>query len=374
STPPDPTQLLFFAGNHGEDGVPGACQLWASNGSAAGTRMVKDIRPGACARPSGFAAFQGRVFFAASDDTHGEELWASDGTADGTTMVVDLRPGPEGAYPSRLVRSGDWLYFLAVDDSGTIQLWRSDGTAEGSTQITETDWGDGPRWLVASGGALFFSASLPGEGYRLWRSDGTAEGTKSIAGENWNGNLADLTDLNGTLFFAAPDADHGRQLWKSDGTEKGTERVTTIAWDEPFGAPRGVVALERRVYFVAARDGEATRLWVSDGTAEGTQPATDDEYSLPWTLAAFEERLLFLNGGRLGLFDPEAGTGKYLTDTAWKPSPIPLGIVDGAALFAGDSGEGYGRELWRTDGTQERTEMVDDLCPGACDGVWDDIS
>jgi large repetitive protein len=60
------------------------------------------------------------VFFAASDGVHGRELWESDGTSEGTRMVADLAPGGYAAIPapSTLVVANGYL-FLAADDGKT---------------------------------------------------------------------------------------------------------------------------------------------------------------------------------------------------------------------------------------------------------------
>ena len=39
----------------------------------------------------------GTLFFTANDGIHGLELWKSDGTAAGTVLVKDIRPGATAA-------------------------------------------------------------------------------------------------------------------------------------------------------------------------------------------------------------------------------------------------------------------------------------
>src|SRR5262249_46314249 len=82
---------LYFAGS-----APGSGQeLWTSDGTPAGTRLVKDIWPGADGSwPTIGASLDGILYFAAYDPDHGEELWRTDGTRSGTWLVKDLRPGP----------------------------------------------------------------------------------------------------------------------------------------------------------------------------------------------------------------------------------------------------------------------------------------
>ena len=85
---------LFFTA---DDGVNG-CELWKSDGTAAGTVLVKDIRPGSCSScPRNLTNVNGTLFFAADDGSDGRELWKSDGTAAGTVLVKDICPGSGGS-------------------------------------------------------------------------------------------------------------------------------------------------------------------------------------------------------------------------------------------------------------------------------------
>ena len=43
--------------------------------------------------PSDLTNVNGTLYFTADDGTHGEELWKTDGTAAGTVMVKDILPG-----------------------------------------------------------------------------------------------------------------------------------------------------------------------------------------------------------------------------------------------------------------------------------------
>src|SRR5688572_14034437 len=63
--------------------------------------MVKDINPvnyGSLTNLGQATDVNGTLFFVANDDINGEELWKSDGTAAGTSLVKDITPGPEGSY------------------------------------------------------------------------------------------------------------------------------------------------------------------------------------------------------------------------------------------------------------------------------------
>ena len=70
-------------------------ELWKSDGTAAGTTLVKNIRPGSgtSSSPRELTNVNGTLFFVADDGVTGQELWKSDGTAAGTVLVRDIHPG-----------------------------------------------------------------------------------------------------------------------------------------------------------------------------------------------------------------------------------------------------------------------------------------
>src|SRR5262249_49407522 len=90
-----PAVTLFAAGNTGGS-PPGHIQLWKTDGTSAGTKLVKDIYPGpASSDPLALTYIKqmNRWFFTAEDGVHGRELWVSDGTSGGTKMVKDVYSG-----------------------------------------------------------------------------------------------------------------------------------------------------------------------------------------------------------------------------------------------------------------------------------------
>ncbi len=78
----------------------------------------------------------GILFFGADDGTNGYELWRSDRTAAGTKMIEDpvpgggLRPGAAGSSPTALADVNGTLYFAADDGTNGVELWKA--TFEGS--------------------------------------------------------------------------------------------------------------------------------------------------------------------------------------------------------------------------------------------------
>src|SRR5262249_28237200 len=80
-------------------------QLWVTDGTKAGTKRVTShnattpptnrVPPGGS--PTVVAVVGDRVLFAADDAATGRELWVTDGTTAGTKLVRDFNPGPGSA-------------------------------------------------------------------------------------------------------------------------------------------------------------------------------------------------------------------------------------------------------------------------------------
>lgn len=50
----------------------------------------------------------------ATDAEHGAELWRTDGTGAGTVLVKDIYPGERSGSPTSLTAFGDYLYFQVL--------------------------------------------------------------------------------------------------------------------------------------------------------------------------------------------------------------------------------------------------------------------
>lgn len=351
--------LAYFTADDGSSGR----ELWRSDGTAAGTRLVKDILPGGgSSAPGHLAALGGLVLFAANDGARGTELWKTDGTEAGTALVKDLQPGSRGSTPRDLTAVGARVFFVAETAANGAELWVTDGTEDGTTLVRDiatsptAEVGSDPSGLVAVGGTLFFAAT-DARGTELWKSDGTAAGTVLVADIDPAGSSdpTGLTAWNGKVWFAArtPAAGGAVQLWASDGSSTAVvgapaSNPTDPSLLTPFGTS---------LHYRAMKDGE-WNLWATNGTVQtklttGLDPVelavSGSRLLLSATRAAEGQELFSWNGAALALLaDIVPGVA----------SSSPAALTDaGGTLFFRANAAGI-PVLWVSDGTMGGTRAV----------------
>ncbi|HYO54880.1 ELWxxDGT repeat protein [Archangium sp.] len=244
--------------------------------------MLKDILPGLSGYlPSDLTVVRGKIFFSAEDGVHGQELWMSDGTEAGTVMVKDLLAGSEGGDPAFFTLTADGTLFFIGDDR---ELWKTDGTEAGTVKLKS--FPQGMAILHALGNTLYFMAGDVKHGLELWRSDGTEAGTaliKDIHPGPGSSLPHAFTRVGDRLAFVAYDPQHGLEPWVTDGTTQGTVLLRDVlpgpAHGIQFDMTTGTQLFgleERGLALFAATDGvQGLELWMTDGTPEGTVQVMD---------------------------------------------------------------------------------------------------
>jgi ELWxxDGT repeat protein len=164
-------RTLFFEAND----TTGGYGLWKSDGTEAGTVLLKAINLGAKSEPysSDRAAVGSTLFFVASGGlgVGGHALWKSDGTANGTVLVKDINPSATDVRLDLLTVVGDKLFFTADDGTHGSELWQSDGSAAGTTLAKDINPGAGgakPDGLKLTSAGLFFTADDGLTGHEPW--------------------------------------------------------------------------------------------------------------------------------------------------------------------------------------------------------------
>ncbi|WP_221392200.1 ELWxxDGT repeat protein [Dyadobacter sp. NIV53] len=399
------TNIYFSA----QDGTTGA-ELWKSNGTAAGTVLVKDINPGT--NISSFPAYlsnaNGTLYFSAvTAANNGRELWKSNGTAAGTVLVTDVFSGGDGNVREVTV-VGNQVVFTGNNSSGP-KLWKSDGTS-GGTQVIANFYS---TQLVNAGGTVFFSGTetivtrlyktnltpastiavspltgpgsqpqkmfdLNGTGYftadngingrELWKTDNTNAGTvlvKDILPGSGSSNPDQLTNVNGTLFFVA----NAQEIWKSNGTSAGTVLVKDVV-SVSSDRITGLIALNGTLFFGIATSSQTLQLWKSDGTSAGTVLITTFPNTGNLAAIAFNGQIYFLAWDGVNSYDLWKSNGTAAGTTLVKDvassggASGPPVILNNYLYYVLGNYESSGQVLVRSDGTSAGTTVITNLFPG----------
>jgi len=208
----------------------------------------------------------------ASQDT-GRELWKTDGTPAGTVVVKDIVDGDQGSMdlgtPSYLTVVGNTLYFVADDGTNGRELWKSNGTAAGTVMVSNINKvsanfgknvGSDPTELRSVNGRLFFLADDGINGRELWTSGGTAANTVMVSTTGRTGlvtgsgdaAIQDLTVVGDVVTFTADNGENGREAWISDGTTIGTHMLAEFVPGAGSSNPHDLAAAGSRLIFSAS--------------------------------------------------------------------------------------------------------------------------
>jgi ELWxxDGT repeat protein len=97
-------------------------ELWRTDGTTAGTIRLGDWQYG-WAWDGSLAIVDERLYYTFDDGIHGEEIWTSDGSPGGTRLLADVVPGATGSQPSSFTAANHALYFLADDGIHGREIW-----------------------------------------------------------------------------------------------------------------------------------------------------------------------------------------------------------------------------------------------------------
>jgi ELWxxDGT repeat protein len=206
---------VFFAADNGGSGM----ELWKSDGTAAGTRLVKDIWAGSDGSyPFDLLNVGGTLFFSSDDGIAGTELWKSDGTAAGTQLVKDILAGPGGSYPGSLQYVDGLLFFSADNGVKGSELWKSDGSVAGTVLVKDV-WPGSASGTVGNFSKvvnkLIFTGNDGVNGYKTWESDGSPSGTTIVTGigDPGDGDMQELVETDNSIYASIRQTSLGRELW-----------------------------------------------------------------------------------------------------------------------------------------------------------------
>ena len=314
--------------------------LWTS--SVAGTTLLRDVEPLRV-----FGSLGDTLFFAGLDRDHGVELWRTDGTPEGTRLVKDFNRGPDGSLGDGVVFHGALLFTTWDRVVNESALWTSDGTAEGTRFLTHVGAGSDP---VIIGDRVLFSSYDGG----LWITDGTAAGTRRI-GKNFY-RAGRPVAAGGRIFFPGTDRDPPYRLWVTDVDGEPAPVANTPTVD---GA---LFPIGNRVVFFGFDAEHGLEPWGSDGMASGTHIAMDiapdqassSQYASP---VQVDGAVYFIAEPGRGLWRTDGNGASIVKDVLLYSAGLMSGL--GRIWFNAPDGEKFG--LWTSDGTPAGTRRIADV-------------
>jgi len=325
-------------------------ELWTSDGTPKGTRLLKDITPGPESSlfytPLSFGPAENRklAFFNFNQFEAYPNLWITDGTDTGTLPILEtlldfdslatlvagttdgifiehwdnndshpdlyfsdgtdtgavlLNPEVDGTRlfenPYGFTASGPWCYFIANEG----QLWRSDGTTTGTTKLSTPEMASVYRLIVTTT-HIIAHTSPESEVNEIW--------SRTLAGGDWTRlappdgkvwvNLSYMVAAGDDVFFGVQYIGQPAELWATDGTPAGTRKIPLVhQGSESFTRASGMTAWNGSVYLTAQNQDLDVDLWRTDGTAAGTERLAvfvdASPYVVPYQLAPDSQFLHF---------------------------------------------------------------------------------
>lgn len=374
-----PNQLLLTV----TDGL-NKYELWKSDGTVAGTTMVKVINsnpdgqsiPGG--RKSGNFRTIGNVsLFLGYDKSTGYELWKTDGTSSGTQMLKDMNNSVENSYYDNFMVQDGKFYFSSQDatQDANNELFVSDGTVQGTVTVKSQLSNNDFFQAVLTGGVgnkLFFVASSSIEGKEMWATDGTSQGTSLLknysTGSVASSNPSNFIGYNNKVYFIANNVVNGNEIWETDGTPQNTKIVLDITPKFSLGdyassidtELNGWTIYKGELYVMLNKKDLFKINKQSVATKVATVPNTN--WNGKVFFAELNNNLYFISNSKLYRFDGTALTvAKSFGGYTFRNAEI---INFKNKLYFAASGN-LGIELWTSDGTENGTTQIGDIAVGS---------
>jgi ELWxxDGT repeat protein len=306
----------FTQGNSDPSWGWGQEEEWRGN-------LVKDIGAGEMSStPRYFEEFNGLLYFSAEDGVNGRELWRTDGTMTGTVQVKDIFPGKRSSDPKYLTEFNGYLYFSAdgIDDTWMINHEHAD------------DCGGFRQDSMNS--KVFYAVAET----NVWE---TQKEYDCPFGYHWASTA------------------EAQELFQSAGNYKGIVGESRgyegkCGWD---GKVWGGLSRERFRF----SDSRLTGAYKHVGSWDSVRPDVDSAVGGVGLLAQPGDLVTASFAGIVCVAGEPKGISTVFYDECRFDSGIYNSATDASCWARG------GRELWRTDGTQEGTKRIGDMNGGGSD-------
>ena len=327
--------------------------------------LVKDINVGTgSSNPRNPYVFNGSIFFNGDDSGGtntggadlGQELWITDGTDAGTVLVKDIRVGSANSSPNFFFELGGILYFSANEGAG-LRIFQTDGTDAGTVSTNNTFSNLQP---IVIGSKAYMTATTLGNVF--YEFDGTTFQEVPDAGTGTAtpiGGVYIEYDANTIYLYMdySTESDAiGRELYAYDITNQSYSLIKDITGNSSNSGISNFVKIGTTVYFEAE-----SMLWQTDGTDPGTisvAAAMNASVDNVRNFYGWNGDLYFEgddgSGDQLWKYDPVANTVTNLSNISGANNnhdPDDYVPYNGWLYYRGEDANDTDGHLFRTDGT-----------------------
>ncbi|MGK6343514.1 T9SS type A sorting domain-containing protein [Chryseobacterium sp. DT-3] len=311
-------------------------------------------------------SFNNELILGADDGVHGKEIWKSDGTLAGTVMLKDIAPNAGGSISGdfNILLLNNKFYFIA--NQGTeYALYESNGTEAGTVSVKPLRV---PRLngISADNYFIFEGFDPDAGGMEPWISDGTSAGTKMLK-NIMPGNTSSMANskfirLNNKIYFDSNangvSPAYGDYVWETDGTEAGTVLFNTPPETELYGKS------SNSKYLILTKPNYGNRYWVANGNSSQTFEITD--IGMPYNNSFIDlNSKIYLtgynpkNGTELFSVNPVSQNSSLATDISRFESSAPhsFDVLNNELIFVAADRE-YNRQLYKRNKNTNQLERL----------------
>jgi len=301
------------------------------------------------------ALVQNDSYFKFKQNNH-FQLWKTNGTLAGTVLVKD-----SFEFIKNLVNLNNSLYFFAKPLAGQVALYKSDGTKP-STVVVKQFPGNNIELsgLSSINGSAYFSviSSNPNSG-SVWKTDGTSSGTVEVKSNVFVKAAKDKNQSfykagNWVVFSAYNLSNSYVALWSTNGTSAGTIILKDSAFNYQISRISDAVSSDSLLVFLD-NVGSASNLWRSNGTKAGTYLIRGGNIS---KLTLFKNEFYCLTGSIYKTLNKTNGS-THGAITGLTNVGNTIGVFDNQLVLSGKDNNDW--EPYLSDGSAANTVLLKDI-------------
>jgi len=366
--------------------------MWATDGTTEGTLLLHDdLVP--FGRVNEFLNMaDGSVIFRGYSSENGGELWVSNGTAQGTTLIQDVFPGTTSAipqsqdFPVQLFQDGILYLLLDSPDIG-LEFWQSDGTIGGTHAVSDVNNILAEPSLISSAyNDHYLFAEIQGvsesDGYLLEENSAAFQ---KVPEDEHGMSVGRILSLGNDIFFS--NNTNPKEIYKID--EAGSLETISFLESNQVDNVSDLYHVGGKLIFTGSVPTTPPFVeyltFLSDGSPQNTYSIGSFYMGgafFPETFGMLNENEMLLAGGDFfsaningvelrkgGIVSGETSLLKDIIPGAGNSNPNNFHKFEGVLFFftADENDEYHSKYLWKSDGTQDGTELVYDF--GDSDGL-----